>query len=133
MSTPVRMVLATRAPENCATMTAQEAVPKIAVALLTGGGDKPYAFGLATELMSKGAVLDVIGGNDLDCPEFQNKPGVNFLNLRGDQRTDVSLRKEDCQGIKILFKADPLCRGRQAEECFTFCGTINSNSSIERC
>jgi D-inositol-3-phosphate glycosyltransferase len=63
---------------------------EIAVALLTGGGDRPYAFGLAKELISKGAVLDVIGSNDLDCPEFHGKLGVNFLNLRGDQRPDAS-------------------------------------------
>jgi glycosyltransferase involved in cell wall biosynthesis len=64
--------------------------PEIAVALLTGGGDKPYAYGLATELISKGAALDLIGNDELDCPEFQGKPGVAFLNLRGNQRTDVS-------------------------------------------
>ena len=64
--------------------------PRIAVALLTGGGDRPYAFGLATELVSKGAALDVIGSDDLDCPEFHGKSGVNFLNLRGDQRPDAS-------------------------------------------
>ena len=58
--------------------------------LLTGGGDRPYAFGLAMELIAKGAVLDVIGSDDLDCPEFHGKPGVNFLNLRGNQRPDVS-------------------------------------------
>lgn len=58
--------------------------------LLTGGGDRPYAFGLATALMSKGAALDLIGSDDLDFPEFQGKPGVNFLNLRGNQRPDAS-------------------------------------------
>src|SRR5258705_387887 len=52
----------------------------IAVALLTGGGDKPYAFDLATELMARGAARDLIGSEDLDCPEFHCKPGVNFLN-----------------------------------------------------
>jgi D-inositol-3-phosphate glycosyltransferase len=61
------------------------------VALLTGGGDKPYAFGLATQLISKGVALDLIGSNDLDCPEFHGKQEVKFLNLRGDQRSDASL------------------------------------------
>jgi len=63
---------------------------EIAVALLTGGGDRPYAFGLATELISKGAALDIIGSDDLDFPEFRGRPGVNFLNLRGNQRPDAS-------------------------------------------
>jgi len=62
---------------------------KIAVALLTGGGDRPYAFGLATELIARGVSLDLIGSDDLDFPEF-HKPGVNFLNLRGDQDPKVS-------------------------------------------
>src|SRR6516225_1846421 len=64
---------------------------EIAVALLSGGGDRPYVFGLATALMAKCATLDLIGSDELDCPEFHNQPGVNFLNLRGDQRPDASL------------------------------------------
>lgn len=65
--------------------------PEIAVTLLTGGGDRPYAFGLTTELISKGAGLDVIGSDELDCHEFHGKPRVNFLNLRGNQRPEASL------------------------------------------
>ena len=65
--------------------------PEIAVALLTGGGDRPYAFGLATELISKGTSLDVIAGDDLDSPEFHGKVGVRFLNQRGNQDSNVSL------------------------------------------
>jgi D-inositol-3-phosphate glycosyltransferase len=62
----------------------------IAVSLLTGGSDKPYVFGITTELLSKGAVLDVIGSDELDGPEFHGKPGLNFFNLRGDQGQDAS-------------------------------------------
>jgi D-inositol-3-phosphate glycosyltransferase len=61
------------------------------VALLTGGGDKPYVFGLAMELISKGAEVDLIGSDELDCPEFHGVPRLNFLNLRGDQRTNAKL------------------------------------------
>jgi glycosyltransferase involved in cell wall biosynthesis len=65
--------------------------PKSSVALLTGGADRPYAFGLATALMSKGLALDLIGNNELDGPEFHNAPSVKFLNLRGNQRPDAAL------------------------------------------
>jgi hypothetical protein len=41
-----------------------DTAPEIAVAPLTRGGDRPYAFGLAMELISKGATLDVIGSDD---------------------------------------------------------------------
>jgi glycosyltransferase involved in cell wall biosynthesis len=61
-----------------------------AVALLTGGGDRPYAFGLATSLIARGVPLDLVGSDELDGPEFRDKSGVNFLNLRGNQRPDAS-------------------------------------------
>jgi glycosyltransferase involved in cell wall biosynthesis len=61
------------------------------VALLTGGGVKPYAYGLATALISKGLYLDLIGGDELDSPEFHATPNVTFLNLRGSQKPDASL------------------------------------------
>ena len=67
---------------------------KVAVSLLTGGGDKPYAFGLATELIRQRIALDVIGSDDLDCPEFRGKPRVQFLNLRGDQRAEAGFAEK---------------------------------------
>ena len=76
--------------ESPAQMTFDGEIP---VALLTGGGDQHYAFGLVTALVSKGVSLDVIGSDDLDCPEFHCSR-VNFLNLRGDQETRVSFLKK---------------------------------------
>jgi len=66
----------------------------VAVALLTGGGDRPYAYGLATALMSKGVALDLIASDELDCPEFHGRPRVSFLNLRGDQSPDASFARK---------------------------------------
>jgi glycosyltransferase involved in cell wall biosynthesis len=63
---------------------------KLSVTLLTGGGDKPYVFGLANAVMAKGVAVDLIGSDDLDCSEFHGKPGMMFLNLRGDQRPNTS-------------------------------------------
>jgi len=62
-----------------------------AVALLTGGADQPYAFGLATTMISKGVTFDLIGNDELDDPAFRDRAGVTFLNLRGDQSPDASL------------------------------------------
>src|SRR6266403_2623792 len=61
----------------------------IRVALLTGGGDKPYALGMAAALTSVGMHVDFIGSDDLRVPELLSNPRVNFLNLRGDQRHDA--------------------------------------------
>jgi len=66
----------------------------ISVALLTGGGDRPYAYGLATELIARGTTMDLIGSDDLDSPEFHGQHGVNFLNLRGNQRPEASFAKK---------------------------------------
>jgi len=61
----------------------------ICVAVLTGGSDPSYVFGLGTSLMARGARLDIIGNDELAFPEFVHDPAVNYLNLRGDQRPDV--------------------------------------------
>jgi D-inositol-3-phosphate glycosyltransferase len=76
----------------------------IAVALLTGGGDRPYAFGLASAFISNGTTLDLIGSDELDCREFHGRPGVNFLNLRGDQRPDVSFAKKVTRVLMFYAK-----------------------------
>jgi glycosyltransferase involved in cell wall biosynthesis len=60
------------------------------VALLTGGGDKPYALGLAEALTSEGISFDLIGSDDLSVPELLTNSRISFLNLRGDQRSEAS-------------------------------------------
>jgi len=62
----------------------------VEIALLTGGGDKPYALGMADALTAEGVLLDFIGSDDLQVPELLNNARVNFLNLRGDQCPNVS-------------------------------------------
>jgi D-inositol-3-phosphate glycosyltransferase len=64
----------------------------VEVSLLTGGSDRPYVYGLTDALLSKNATLDIIGSDELNDPEICNKPGVNFLNLRGDQRPGANFR-----------------------------------------
>ena len=55
---------------------------KIEVALLTGGIDPPYVFGLAMALNSKGVSLEVIGSDKVDRSEMHTTPGLTFLNLQ---------------------------------------------------
>jgi glycosyltransferase involved in cell wall biosynthesis len=77
---------------------------EIGVALLTGGFDKPYAFGLATGLLTTGATMDLIGSDALDCPEFRGNPRLRFLNLRGDRRPQASLHKRASRVIIYYAK-----------------------------
>jgi len=82
---------ATSLTEDVSALT--NAAPKraeLAAALLTGGFDKHYAFGLATALAAQHVRLDVIGSDDVDCPEMHTTPLLTFLNLRGS-KTKASL------------------------------------------
>jgi glycosyltransferase involved in cell wall biosynthesis len=72
----------------------------VSVSLLTGGGDKPYALGLASALTAQGVSLDFIGSDDLDVPELRNDPRVCFLNLRGDQTEQASLGRKTFRIVK---------------------------------
>lgn len=66
----------------------------IHIALLTGGTDRPYAFGLAMALLAKGVRLDVIGSSQVDSPEMHANPKLNFLNLQQGWRPDVSAARK---------------------------------------
>jgi len=74
----------------------------MSVALLTGGSDRPYVFGLMAALLSKHVAIDLIGSDELDTPEFNNRPGVNFLKLRGDQQPDVGIT-EKAKRILVFY------------------------------
>lgn len=63
----------------------------VEVSLLTGGFDRPYAFGLAMAMASKLVALDVIGSDEVDSPEMHTTPGLRFLNLYGDPRRTSGL------------------------------------------
>ncbi len=75
---------------NCGALEHAPSAPPM-VALLTGGFDRPYAFGLAMAMASKAVRLDVIGSDEVDSPEMHSTPGLNFLNLQGNPRESVSL------------------------------------------
>lgn len=96
--------VASEGPGGSPALGKSAATSKIEVALLTGGIDKHYTFGLATELLSKGATLDVIGSDTLDDPEFHGNPRLNFLNLQGSQRADVSLPRKVFRLLKYYAR-----------------------------
>jgi D-inositol-3-phosphate glycosyltransferase len=81
-------------------LNSQLSTPRIA--LLTGGGDKPYALGMATALTSLGINVDFIGSDDLKVPELLKNSRIRFHNLRGDQRPDVTLSAK-AQRILVYY------------------------------
>jgi D-inositol-3-phosphate glycosyltransferase len=63
----------------------------IEVGLLTGCQDRPYAYGLALSLISVGVCVDVIGSDEVDCPELHTTRNLRFLNFRGSRRNNANI------------------------------------------
>lgn len=78
--------------------------PVLSVALLTGGDDKPYVLGLAEALTSEGISFDLIGSDDLEVPELLRNRQIHFRNLRGDQRSDASLKSKAFRILRYYFR-----------------------------
>jgi D-inositol-3-phosphate glycosyltransferase len=76
----------------------------IHVTLLTGGGDKPYALGVATALTSAAVIVDFIGSDDHVVRELLANPRVNFHNLRGAQRPQVSRVTKVLRVLNYYFR-----------------------------
>jgi glycosyltransferase involved in cell wall biosynthesis len=74
------------------------------VTLLTGGGDKPYVLGLVEALAAEGIAMDLIGSDDLHCPQLQHHPRLKFLNLRGDQRPNVGLLEKAARILRYYLR-----------------------------
>ena len=49
-----------------------------AVAILTGGGDRPYALGLAGSLLARSVPFHFIGSDDLDVPNSMTTRSFDF-------------------------------------------------------
>jgi glycosyltransferase involved in cell wall biosynthesis len=64
------------------------------VALLTGGQDRSYAFGVATAMAAKGVCMEVIGNDRVDSPEFHTTPNLKFLNLGGIHQSESSFSRK---------------------------------------
>lgn len=85
----------------------QPALPGIA--LFTGGGDKPYATGLARSLAEAGVPIDFVGSDELDIPEIRCLPRLRFLNLRGDQSSDALLWRKVARVLSYYARLIRYC------------------------
>lgn len=74
------------------------------VALLTGGGDRPYALGLAGSLIDAGIRFDFIGSDFLESEELRRSPQVRFMNLRGDARPEAPLLRKTLRVVRYYAR-----------------------------
>lgn len=77
---------------------------KAQIALLTAGKDRPYALGMAGALVSRGVAFDFIGSDEVGGADLPASSLVNFLNLRGDQRVNVSFFKKMSRILAYYFR-----------------------------
>ena len=64
---------------------------QLPVALLTGGFERPYAFGLTMALAGRDVRLEVVGSAEIDSPEMHEQPTVRFLTLYWDPRQPAGM------------------------------------------
>ena len=82
-------------------LTATENLREIEVALLTGGADRPYAFGLTKALMSRGTSLEVIGNDELSSKDrgIQSSIGV----MLSDESQETAKIKDQARFESRIF------------------------------
>jgi D-inositol-3-phosphate glycosyltransferase len=100
---PVANVNNTKDEERALVPALSEAIPAqhipatrkadLDVALLTGGFDRPYAYGLAMALVATGVRLDVIGSDYVDSAEMHTTAGLQFFNLWPPQQPGGTFSK----------------------------------------
>jgi D-inositol-3-phosphate glycosyltransferase len=73
------------------------------VALLTGGIDRPYAFGLAMALAETNVHVDVIGSDIVDSPEMHETTNITFLNLWPPRKPNPSLMEKVSRTLRHYF------------------------------
>ena len=89
--------------QNSAGLTQESVRSEIKIALLTGGFDRPYAYGLAMALIARGVCLEVIGSDEIDSPEMHSTPNLSFLNLQGSKR-EASLATKMSRVLIFYFR-----------------------------
>jgi len=77
---------------------------RLRVSLLTGIDDKPYVLGFADAFTAEAISFDLIGSDALGVPELLRNHRINFLNLRGDQRSDASLNSKAFRILRYYFR-----------------------------
>ena len=77
---------------------------EVEAALLTGGQDRHYAFGLAMSLIKAGVYLDVIGGDEVDVPEMHATTGLKYFGLRESQKRDAGFMEKAVRVLKYYAR-----------------------------
>jgi D-inositol-3-phosphate glycosyltransferase len=77
---------------------------KARISVLTGGFDRPYAYGVAMALSNSGTPIDVVGSDDVDGPEMHQTPGLKFFNLQPDWRQNVSTSKKVLRMLRFYLR-----------------------------
>lgn len=78
--------------------------PEMRVSLLTGGEDPEYAIPLAAALADRGIQIEFIGNDDMGRASCLERPGIEFLNLRGSQDPQTLLCSKIARILRFYQK-----------------------------
>jgi glycosyltransferase involved in cell wall biosynthesis len=73
------------------------------IALLTGGGDRPYALGIAEALTRTSVTIDFIGSDELKSKNLDENALVRFLNYKGNQDSQSSFFSKILRTLKYYI------------------------------
>jgi glycosyltransferase involved in cell wall biosynthesis len=89
--------------------------PGIKVSLLTGGVDRPYAFGLAMALAVKNISLEVIGNSVVDAVEMHCTPNVTFVSLYWEPLENLNLATKVFKILRFYRRLVTYAAGAKAQ------------------
>jgi D-inositol-3-phosphate glycosyltransferase len=104
LTNPIPAKVLTKDNVALGTMVLPTSPVEFGAGLLTGCQDRPYAYGLAMALISKGVSVDVIGGDEMDSPDLYTTPRLSFLNLGGRQQQKAGLARKASRWLVYYAK-----------------------------
>ena len=91
------------------------ASPGFGVSLLTGGIDRPYAFGLSMALAGRGLGLEVVGNSEVDSPEMHSTPAITFRSLYWEPQATSSITAKILRVVKCYVRLIRYAAGAQTK------------------
>jgi D-inositol-3-phosphate glycosyltransferase len=77
---------------------------RLSVAIMTACRDRHYAVGLALALASSGALVEVVGGDEIDGPELHGTGDLLFFNFHEMPQSSAGVREKLVSWLKYYAK-----------------------------
>ena len=120
-------------PRGCSRLESTRDIARSRWPCLRAAPTSPTHSAWQRRSLRKGRRLELIGNDELDCPEFHGKPASDLSQSAWRSAAGCRLRDEDCPGSRCITPGCSATLRRRSRESFISCGIISSNTSIARC